>query len=64
MEGVKCVPSAERPSPGKLGYYIGGHTGTDSTLIKKKNRIFPIYEEIQKGSVAKSYMTNGLLIYG
>jgi hypothetical protein len=28
LEGVKCVPSAERPSPGKLGYYIGGHTGT------------------------------------
>ncbi len=30
---------------------------------KKENKIFLIYKEIQKGSVAKSYMTNGLLIY-
>ena len=31
---------------------------------KKENKIFLIYEEIQKESVAKSYMTNGLLLYG
>ncbi len=31
---------------------------------KKENQIFLIYEEIQNGAVAKSYMTNGLLIYG
>jgi hypothetical protein len=31
---------------------------------KKENQSFLIYKEIQKGSVAKSYMTNGLLIYG
>jgi hypothetical protein len=31
---------------------------------KKVNQIFLIYKEIQKGVVAKSYMTNGLLIYG
>jgi hypothetical protein len=31
---------------------------------KKENRIFLIFKELQKGSVAKSYMTNGLLIYG
>jgi hypothetical protein len=30
---------------------------------KKDNKIFLIYKEIQKGSVAKSYMANGLLIY-
>jgi hypothetical protein len=30
---------------------------------KKDNKIFLIYKEIQKGAVAKSYMTNGLLIY-
>ncbi len=30
---------------------------------KKANQIFLIYEEIQNGAVAKSYMTNGLLIY-
>jgi hypothetical protein len=31
---------------------------------KKENQIFHIYKEIQKGAVAKSYMNNGLLIYG
>jgi hypothetical protein len=30
---------------------------------KKENEIFLIYKEIQNGAVAKSYMTNGLLIY-
>ncbi len=36
------------------------------TLIKKENQIFLIYEykEILNRAVAKSYMTNGLLIYG
>ncbi len=36
-----------------------------TTLIKKENQIFLIYEEIQNGAGAKSYMnmTNGLLIY-
>ncbi len=31
---------------------------------KKENEIFLMYKEIQMGSVAKSYMTNGRLIYG
>ncbi len=31
---------------------------------KEENKIFLDYKEIQKGPVAKSYMTNGLLIYG
>jgi hypothetical protein len=31
---------------------------------KKENRIFLIYKEIQNGALAKSYMTNRLLIYG
>ncbi len=31
---------------------------------KKENQNFPIYKEIQNGAVAKSYITNGLLIYG
>ncbi len=31
---------------------------------KKENQIFLIYKEIENGAVAKSYMTNGLLIYG
>jgi hypothetical protein len=31
---------------------------------KKEIEIFLIYKEILKGSVAKSYMRKGLLIYG
>ncbi len=30
----------------------------------KKNQIFFMYKEIQKGAVAKSYMTDGLPING
>jgi hypothetical protein len=30
---------------------------------KKENKMFLIYQEIQKGAVAKSYLTNGLLLY-
>ncbi len=43
----------------------GGQGGGEKvdTLIKKKF-FFSYIREIQKGSVAKSYMTNGLLIYG
>jgi hypothetical protein len=32
------------------------------TLIKKENKIFLIYKEIQTGAVAKSYMRKGFLI--
>ena len=40
----------------------GGHM---RSLIKKKIKLSSyIYKEIQNGAVAKSYMTNGLLIYG
>jgi hypothetical protein len=31
---------------------------------KKENQIFFIFKEIQNGAVAKSYMINGLLLYG
>ncbi len=31
---------------------------------KKENKTFLIYKEIRSGTVSKSYMTNGLLIYG
>ncbi len=33
-------------------------------MIKKENEIYFIFREIQMGSVAKSFMNNGLLIYG
>jgi hypothetical protein len=35
----------------------------DYYTYKKANKIFLIYEEIQKGAVEKSYMRKGLLIY-
>jgi len=41
-----------------------GHQGKDSYTDKKENQIFLIYKEIHNGALAKSYMTNGLLIYG
>jgi hypothetical protein len=31
---------------------------------EKENQIFLIYKEILSGAIEKSYMTNGLLIYG
>jgi hypothetical protein len=34
-----------------------------SDTDKKENKIFLIYKEIQNGAVAKSYVTNGLLIH-
>jgi hypothetical protein len=33
------------------------------TLINEENKIFLMYKEIQKGEVAKSYVTNGIFIY-
>jgi hypothetical protein len=35
----------------------------DSTLKKKENQIFLIYNKIQSGAVAKSYTRKGFLIY-
>ncbi len=35
--------------------------GSKGCTDKKENKIFLIYKEIQKGAVAKSNMTNGLL---
>jgi hypothetical protein len=42
---------------------MGDTTSNDHT-DKKEKQIFLIYKEIQGQSIAKSYMTNGLLIYG
>jgi hypothetical protein len=39
--------------------YLASHC-TD----KKENQIFLIQKKIQSGAVAKSFMINGLLIYG
>ncbi len=43
--------------------FILQNTHKDHT-DKKENQIFLIYKEIQNRAVVKSYMTNGLLIYG
>ncbi len=52
------VPGVWPPLYSKKNTSVGVHT-----LVKKKENVF-IYKEIQNGAVAKSYMTNGLLIYG
>jgi hypothetical protein len=39
------------------------HSSSTSYTDKKENQNFLIYKEIQNGAFAKSYMTNGLLIY-
>jgi hypothetical protein len=59
------VYTGRRRTPGFLGkkfmlVRVVRYLYTD----KKENKIFLIYKEIQNGAVPKSYMTNGLLIYG
>ena len=54
LVSVTCLIRAQAPSSSLCPFY------TD----KKEKKIFLIYEEIQNGAVAKSYMTNDLLIYG
>jgi hypothetical protein len=47
-----------------MKYALSRNITAAGALIKKENQIFLIYKEIQKGAVAKSFMTYGLLIYG
>jgi hypothetical protein len=61
------VPFLYFLSPLRTSMFIlvwGGGKGGASYTDKNENQIFLIYKEIQNGAVAKSYMTNGLLIYG
>jgi hypothetical protein len=51
-------------SPLKAVYILVLFHSCPRCTDKKENQIFLIYKEIQRGAVAKSYMTNGLLIYG
>ncbi len=44
-------------SAGQAGFIINAYT------VKKEKKIFLMHKEFQKGSGAKSYMSNGLLIY-
>jgi hypothetical protein len=61
--------SAGKPFPHRREATWRGSTPTPVSspgqyTDKKENQIFLICREIQSGAVAKSYMTNGLLIYG
>jgi hypothetical protein len=57
------MPPAPPPPPARTAPYGAGQSN-ETTLIKKKKIFSIIYKEIQNRAVAKSYMTNGLLIYG
>jgi hypothetical protein len=58
VDGRKC----SIPYDAAKTSYMGSKACTMYT-DKKEKKIFLIYKEIQKVSVAKSYMTNGLVIY-
>jgi hypothetical protein len=47
------------------GSIVGTDTARHALLYtaKKENEIFLIYQEVQMGSVEKSYMRKGILIY-
>jgi hypothetical protein len=60
-----CRAAAAGHAPGTGGQQTFTHLRRgEYNTDKKENQIFLIYKEIQSGAVAKSYMTNGLLIYG
>jgi hypothetical protein len=52
------------PSPSKKYLFEIENKSVVLYTDKKENQIFLIYMEFQNGAVAKSYLTNGLLIYG
>jgi hypothetical protein len=50
--------------PSRLAFRGAVHAAMGARTDEKEKQIFLIYKEIQSGAVAKSYMTNGILIYG
>ncbi len=52
-----------RQSPNRV-FSLTNFTDPGHCTDKKEKKIFLIYSEIQSGAVAKSYINNGLLIYG
>jgi hypothetical protein len=54
----------KQKKPTWSSYVVTSHLQQQRECTTIANQIFPIYNEIQNGAVAKSYMTNGLLIYG
>ena len=70
LQPAGAAGRGELPAAGARPPHRGarGQRGLSHHVIfctdKKEKQIFLIYREIQSGAVAKSYMTNGLLIYG
>ncbi len=66
--GLTTKPLSSRPpmTYSTIGDLLGEieMKGLNRYTDKKEKKIFLIYKEIQNGAVAKSYMTNNLLIYG
>jgi hypothetical protein len=58
MDELKHLYTAHIPK------YTSRYTSTVLNTDKKENIIFLIFKEIHNGAVAKSYMTDGILIYG
>jgi hypothetical protein len=54
--GTRLPPIAQAPDP--QAQITGGQPETreNDALIKKENKIFLLYKELQKGAVAKSYI--------
>ncbi len=68
LEAVEAAVSALEDDD---AFDAGRNQGLETCILKKlfctdkkENQIFLIYKEIQSGVVAKSYMTNSLLICG
>jgi hypothetical protein len=68
--GRRPIPtwSILAPSCSYRRHKVGPHLQKSCRVLlytdKKENKIFLIYKDIHNRAVAKSYMTNGLLIYG
>jgi hypothetical protein len=63
---VRIVQGTRRPRDAlSKGHIVWGYLVLSPSIVlhtdKKEHQIFLIHNEIQKGSVAKSYMTNDLL---
>ena len=66
LKSVRCVPSASRPSPGKLGYYNGGYIVKKHAKMNRVDSLqieLPMSVRCQPGPVreaAISALTRGI----
>jgi hypothetical protein len=61
---AKFIQKHQRPTYSIPDQSAQEQNSPEDHTDKKENLDFLTYKEIQIGAVAKSYMTNGLLIYG